>query len=132
MSPEGRERQASSEQPAGTPEPRAAAAERGAIVALLRIGLAACMALMAVGLAFAVGEADLRSHSVALGEILPSLARGQPSGFLAAGIVVLVATPLARVLALAVGFAMERDWRFAAVALAVAMILGLGVAAGRV
>jgi hypothetical protein len=40
-------------------------------VAVLTIGLAASMALMAVGLALAVGEGRLRSHPVALGEILP-------------------------------------------------------------
>lgn len=131
MSAEGRGPRASTERRAASPEPRAPAAERGAIVAVLRIGLAASMALMAVGLALAVGEARLRSHPVALGEILPFLGQGRPTGFMAAAVVVLVATPVVRVLALAVGSAMERDWRFAVVALAVALILGLGVAVGR-
>ncbi|HWO69448.1 MAG TPA: DUF1634 domain-containing protein [Actinomycetota bacterium] len=101
-------------------------------MAVLRIGLAASMALMAIGLALAVGEARLRSHPVALAEILPFLAQRRPSGFMAAGVVVLVATPVVRVLALAVGSAMRRDWRLAAIAVAVAVILGLGVAAGRI
>lgn len=133
MSAEDRSREASSGRRRPTPEPRAAAVtERGAIAAVLRIGLAASMALMAIGLTLAVGQARLRSHPVALGEILPFVERGRPSGFMAAGVVVLVATPVVRVLALAVGFAVERDWRFAAIAVAVALILGLGVVVGRI
>jgi uncharacterized membrane protein len=107
------------------------ASERRLVVAVLRAGLALAAALLTAGLALAVGEARLTSHPVALSQILPFLARGRPSGYLAAGVLVLVATPAVRVLVLAAGFARERDWRFAAVALAVAAILGLGVAVGR-
>lgn len=105
--------------------------ERRLVVAILRGGLAVSMALLAVGLVLAVARGRLRVHPVALGDVLPSLAAGRPSGFMAAGILVLLATPAIRVLALAASFAAEGDRRFAAVAAAVALVLALAVAIGR-
>jgi uncharacterized membrane protein len=98
---------------------------------LLRAGLAAGALFMAIGLVLAISEGRLRSHPVRLGELARFIASGRPSGFMAAGVLVLVAAPLARVAALAATFALERDRRFALVALAVATILAFGIVGAR-
>jgi uncharacterized membrane protein len=105
--------------------------ERGLVVGILRTGLALSMALLAVGLALAATHGRLRADPVGPGEALASLVAGRPSGFMAVGILVLVATPVVRVLALVASFAREGDRRFAAVAAAVALVLAIAVGIGR-
>lgn len=100
-------------------------------MAILRAGLALSMALLALGLALALAEGRLRARPVALGDVVPLIAAGRPSGFMAAGILVLLATPAIRVLALAARFAAEGDRRFAAVAVAVGLVLAFAVGIGR-
>ncbi len=107
-------------------------ATRGPVALLLRAGLVTGVLLMAIGLVLAIVEGRLASHPVALGDVPRLLLDGRPTGFMAAGIALLVAAPLARVVALAVGFAIEGDRRFALVAVSVALILGLGVLLGSV
>lgn len=102
------------------------------MVFLLRAGLAVGCLLMAIGLALALAEGRLLSHPVELGAIPSYIVDGRPSGYMAAGIGALILAPLARVVALAVEFARERDGKYALVATAVAGILVLGVAVGRV
>lgn len=104
---------------------------RRLVVFLLRAGLVAGCLLMGLGLVLAVFEARLRSHPVALGDLIPFMVAGRPSGFMAAGVLVLVMAPLARVVALAAEFVREGDRRFALVAISVAAILVFGVLAGR-
>jgi uncharacterized membrane protein len=104
---------------------------RTAVAALLRAGLAAGSLLMVVGIVLAIAKGRLASHPVPVRRIWPWMWSGRPSGFMAAGILVLVATPFLRILALVVAFVLERDWRFVAVALSVAGILALGLALGR-
>jgi uncharacterized membrane protein len=104
---------------------------RRVVVFLLRAGLVAGCLLMAIGLVLAVSEGRLRSHPVELGNLVRFMSSGRPSGFMAAGVLLLVMAPLARVVALATEFFREGDRRFALVALAVAAILVLGILAGR-
>jgi hypothetical protein len=106
--------------------------ERRVVVILLRSGLAIGAAFMLVGMGLALGEGRLVSHVVPIRKVWPWMLDGRPSGFMAAGVLVLVATPFLRILALVVGFALDRDWRFVAVAVTVGAILALGIALGRV
>jgi uncharacterized membrane protein len=87
---------------------------------------------MLVGMGLALGEGRLTSHPVPVRLVWPWILDGRPSGFLAAGVLVLVATPFLRIIALVATFALDRDWRFAAVATTVAAILALAIALGRV
>lgn len=86
---------------------------------------------MTIGVVIAFAEGSLRAHSIRLGDLPGLVAGGRPSAFMAVGILVLVATPITRVLALIVAFAGDRDPRFAAIAGAVAALLALGVFLGR-
>jgi uncharacterized membrane protein len=120
---------ASGTEPGGTP-PRGSAGERRMVQLLLLTGLLLAAALIAVGLALAALHGRLVTHPVAVRELPGLLRAGRPSGFMALGILVLLATPILRVLSLIGGFALERDWRFAAVALGVALLLGAGILLG--
>jgi uncharacterized membrane protein len=93
---------------------------------LLRGGLLLGTLLMATGLVLAFAEGRLEAHAVTLGQIPGMLEHGRPSALMAAGVLVLLATPIARVLLLVVLFARERDFRFAVVAAGVATLLVLG------
>ena len=86
-------------------------AEGGGVHLVLRAGALGSGALLVLGLA---------GNALGLG--------GGP--LLSAGLVVLVATPVLRVLFLTVSFARARDWRMTAVSLAVLALLGLAAALG--
>jgi uncharacterized membrane protein len=104
--------------------------ERSLVVWILRIGLTLATALMAVGVVLAWAEGRLTTHPVTLSQIGSMLTHGRPSAAMEAGILVLLATPMLRVLALIVVFARERDFRFVTAAATVATLLILGVFLG--
>lgn len=98
---------------------------------VLRVGLTVATLLMAAGVALAWWEGRLATHAVTLSQIGSLLAHGRPSAAMEAGILVLLATPVVRVLVLIGVFARDRDPRFVAAAVAVAGLLALGVFVGR-
>jgi uncharacterized membrane protein len=75
--------------------------------AVLRTGALASTVLLAAGLALALGR-----PAATLGPLLT-----------AAGLVILMATPVARVIASVIGYATERDWTFCALTATVLVIL---------
>jgi uncharacterized membrane protein len=99
---------------------------------VLRGGLLLGSALMAIGMVMALFEGRLRAHPVALSQIGHLVVSRHPSGITALGLVILLGTPAARVIALVVSFVCEHDYRFAVVALSVAVLLSIGLALGRV
>jgi hypothetical protein len=63
--------------------------------------------------------------------VLRGTTHGDPATILLdLGLLALLATPMLRVAALAVGWSLAGDWRFAGVALVVLSLLGLGLALG--
>ncbi|HEY7512199.1 MAG TPA: DUF1634 domain-containing protein [Vicinamibacteria bacterium] len=75
-------------------------------------------------------EAILSAGLVAsAGVLLGGLALGSERT-LHAGLVLLVATPVARVLAVTAGFAHARDWLFAALSFGVLAVLAIGTVLG--
>jgi uncharacterized membrane protein len=74
---------------------------------VLRIGAVTSTSLLAVGLVL-----SLSSPSVPLGPLLMS-----------AGLLILMATPVARVVASVIGYAAERDWTFLVLTATVLVIL---------
>ena len=96
---------------------------------LLRTGLALSVVLMGAGLVMQLSSGARLSHPVRMFEI----AHAQVSAgerVMAIGILVLAFTPVLRVLALIALWVKERDWRFVAVALTVAVVLALAIALG--
>ena len=106
--------------------------EERAVQRLLRGGLILSSLLLAAGLVWALATSRLQAHPVSFRTFIHSLRSGHPGGVMGLGLMVLLALPVVRVVVLAIDFARERDWRYAAVALAVLMLLFLAVYLGRV
>jgi uncharacterized membrane protein len=102
-----------------------------AIARLLLAGTLAGMALLVAGIALMAANgiepdaAEFPPFDPAT--ILADLAALQPEGFLWAGIVVIVATPIARVLGELVAFARRRDRLMTGVAAAILAVVALSV-----
>jgi uncharacterized membrane protein len=110
-------------QPAGTVEL--------AIGRLLFAGTVFGVALLLVGVVLMalanIDPARSVSPQFDVARIAPDLLAARPEGFLWAGIAVLIATPVARVVGELVAFAVRRDRTMALVALAILGIIGLSV-----
>ena len=97
-----------------------------AVHLVLVVGLVCSVVLMLAGVALALFRGQ------ELPEVVPSPVQAfsralalRPSGFLALGLVVLVATPIVRVIGSCLVFLYERDWRYAlitAIVLAITLI----------
>ena len=99
---------------------------------ILRLGVALSCSLLAVGiLADAVDP-------IAFGTIKPghiplllrALVHGSPAAMMHIGILVLLITPVARVVALAWSFARERDFTFATISIGVLLLLIISFTVG--
>jgi uncharacterized membrane protein len=112
-------------------EPNRRFLERGIVSRALRVGVVVSAALMLAGVAMAGVKGRLRAHPVRISHLLTRLHGGHPSAYMALGILLLLATPIARVLLLVAGFSYARDWRFAAIASTVAVLIGVAIVLGR-
>ena len=93
---------------------------------VLILGLAISTVLMLAGVGLALFEQrDLPAAVPDIGEVFSRVLALRPSGFLALGLLVLIATPILRVVGSIGAFMYERDWRFAAVT---SLVLGILVA----
>ncbi len=119
-----------------TPEQAAIGRERRDIDAVVHhvpiIGLALSTALMLAGVGLALARGTALPATVAgLGEVLPRALALRPSGVLTLGLLVLIATPILRVVGSVVAFIAERDWRFAGVTALVLLVMVLSILLGR-
>ena len=107
---------------------------RGVVSRLLRSGLMLALLLIALGvLDYLVHGEGLGSPDRATGLGMPfgtALASAAPGGFLLLGLIVLFATPLARVGVSTALFASIRDWTFTALTLFVLLLLGTTIVVG--
>jgi uncharacterized membrane protein len=105
---------------------------------LLRVGvtLAAAVSASALGLHIARGNRTLADYSVFRGEpahsrtipgVLAGVLAREPTALMQLGLMILVATPVARVAFSVVGFALERDRLYVGLTLAVLALLLLGL-----
>lgn len=97
---------------------------------LLRIGLAASTLLMAAGLVVQLASEARLTIPVRLFEVASPAPLPLGERLMAIGIVVLAFTPALRVVALLGLWLQERDYRFAAVAVAVVLTLVLAIVVG--
>jgi len=105
---------------------------------LLRVGvtLAAAVSASALAMHLAAGRHGLPDYSVFRGEpahertirgVLAGVLAREPTALMQLGLMILVATPLARVAFSVVGFARERDRLYVGLTLAVLALLLLGL-----
>jgi uncharacterized membrane protein len=99
---------------------------------VLAVGTVASTLSFLVGLGLAFIEARPIPTDVApLGEAVRRAAALRPSGFLMLGIVVLIATPLARIASAAIVFLWERDWLYTGITLLVLAVMIASLLLGR-
>ena len=99
---------------------------------VLIIGLVISTALMLVGVGLDLFyQRDLPTAVPSVGEVVGRVLALRPSGFLALGLLVLIATPILRVVGSIGAFVYERDWRFAGVTTVVLVVLVVSLLLGR-
>lgn len=92
--------------------------------AVLIVGLVLSTALMLIGLGLSLlTERKLPETVPEVGEVVRQVVALRPSGFLALGLLVLIATPILRVIGSIGVFLYERDWRFAGISTLVFIIM---------
>jgi uncharacterized membrane protein len=122
--------------PIATPQDVQAAQERRdlnvVVHGVLIIGLAICTALMLIGVGLdLVYQRDLPTSVPDIGEVVSRVLALRPSGLLALGLLVLIATPILRVIGSIGAFLYARDWRFASLTALVLVILLVSLVLGR-
>ena len=95
---------------------------------VLRGGLAIACVLIAVGFALALATGERAAAHIRLHEVLSEGTTADR--VMACGLLLLAMTPVVRVLSLVAIWTLERDRRFAAVALVVVVVLALAIASG--
>lgn len=99
---------------------------------VLILGLAISTVLMLAGVGLALFEQrDLPTAVPDIGDVVGRVLALRPSGFLALGLLILIATPILRVVGSIGAFVYERDWRFAAITSLVLGILVISLFLGR-
>ena len=99
---------------------------------LLVVGLAISVSLMLAGLFL-----DLFLHREVptavpdIGEVTTRVISLRPSGFLALGLLALIATPVLRVVGSIIAFLFERDWRYAGITFLVLLVVTLSIVLGK-
>ncbi len=100
---------------------------------VLVIGLFVSTATMLTGMVLAVvRHRALATTAPEIGSVWARVEALRPSGFLALGILILIATPILRVLGSFVVFSYEKDWRYAGITLIVLLVLIASLLIGRV
>ena len=122
--------------PLATPEDVRTAKERRdlneVVHGVLIIGLIISTALMLIGVGLALFyQRDLPTAVPDIGDVVGRVLALRPSGFLALGLLVLIATPILRVVGSIGAFVYERDWRFAGVTTLVLVVLIVSLLLGR-
>ena len=98
---------------------------------VLVVGLLAAIALLVVGVILTIARPGVAvPHATSIKDIPAQLAALEPGGFYQLGLLVLLATPFARVVALGAAFATRRRWLFAAISFVVMTMLILGAVLG--
>jgi uncharacterized membrane protein len=98
---------------------------------VLIVGLLVAVGLLVVGVVLALARpGGPMSQATSITKMPGELAAGRASGFFELGLLVLLATPFARVVALAVAFSSRRQWLFAGISSAVGVLLIVGAALG--
>jgi uncharacterized membrane protein len=91
---------------------------------VLMIGLMISTTLMLIGVGLDLfSQRDLPTAVPEVGDVIQRVLVLRPSGFLSLGLLVLVATPIVRVLGSIGAFLYERDWRFVGITTLVLVIL---------
>lgn len=99
---------------------------------VLGAGVAVSVAFMLAGVVLVVARGGgLPPHAPSFRELAPGLGTADPAAYLSTGLLVLIATPFARVAGSVIVFALERDRRYVALTTVVLLVMCAGVLLGR-
>jgi uncharacterized membrane protein len=103
-----------------------------AVHSMLIVGLVISTTLMLIGIVEdVVLQRQMPTVPTDLGQVVGAVLSLRPSGFFALGLLVLIATPILRVVGSIVAFVYERDWRFAVITLLVLIIVMTSIWLGK-
>ena len=102
----------------------------GRLSRVLLAGLSLAVLLLLVGVVLTVARPGVPLWISSIRDIPAALAALEPGGFFDLGLLVLLATPAARVVALLIAFARRRLWVFSGVSLVVLIVLVLSAFLG--
>lgn len=94
---------------------------------VLLVGVVASMTLIGAGLVLSIFSDGQSDDWVELGSLWDSIMQGNPIALVELGLLVLIATPLLRILTALVLFTAERDYRFILISLVVLGMVSLAV-----
>ncbi len=101
------------------------------IAAVLRNGARLSTAIMALGVVLAVwlarGQPLPPHRAIHLVDLLTRLLHGNPEAIVEAGVLLLLFTPLARIVVAVVSFALERDLKYVLISLGVLAVVLLSI-----
>ncbi len=95
---------------------------------VLLVGVMASIAVMLLGLVLLFFNPGAASHHT--GPIVATVVaafHGNPMAIITVGILLLMMTPAIRVVTCIIGFLVERDWAYTAIAVAVALVLTFSI-----
>ncbi len=103
-----------------------------AVHPILVVGLGISTALLLVGIALELlSGGSLPTVTLAPGVALAAALHVRPSGFISLGLLVLMATPILRVMGSVLVFMVERDWLYMGVTLFVLAVMVVSIIVGR-
>lgn len=102
-----------------------------AVSRTLAAGVGGSLALMGAGLLLALAHGSVPDAATPLAALPAAVRAGDPAALMSLGLLVLLATPAARVCVLVWQFARRGEWRFVAVSLVVLGVLLASVFIGR-
>lgn len=97
---------------------------------LLLVGVSLAVALFVTGVVLTAIKPEVPVSTSSIPGLPGSLAALEPGGFFDLGLIVLLATPAARVAALLIAFARRREWLFSGLSLLVLFVLVLSAFLG--
>lgn len=90
---------------------------------VLLVGVASSVALMLIGLATYALNPDAVDTAISVSRMPSELVKGNPVALISIGILVLIATPVVRVIAVSATFVQKKDGQFALIGVLVLLIL---------
>ncbi len=98
---------------------------------VLIIGLVISTSLMVIGIVLDLFlQREIPQTVPDVGAVLQRVLSARPSGFLALGLLVLIATPILRVIGSIGAFVYEREWRYAAITIFVLAVMMISILLG--
>lgn len=98
---------------------------------VLLLGMFLSVTVMMIGIImFALSEGTWDAVPLSLTQILEGILQGNPIAVIDLGILLLIATPLTRVVAALVVFTINKETRFVLVAVIVLAVVGIAIAIG--